>query len=139
VEVLNETLYWSGDPGRTLEAVVSPKAGTLDGTVRDEGGNPVAGTVTLVPEPARPGHGRLYPTATADRQGRFRFPSVTPGTYKVYAWEEIDATAHWDPNYVRPFGGLGESADVGEGGHASVSLKLIPAAAMRAALRKAGL
>ena len=139
VDVLNDDLYWSADPGRTLEAVISPKAATLDGIVRDEDGNPVTGTVTLVPVPARPGHGRLYPSATADQQGKFSFSSVAPGAYKVYAWEDIDATAHWDPNYVRPFESRGEAAEVSEGGHASVSLKLIPAAVMRAALRKAGL
>ena len=139
VDVLDDDLYWSADPGRTLEAVISPKAATLDGIVRDEDGNPVTGTVTLVPVPARPGHGRLYPSTTADQQGKFSFPSVPPGTYKVYAWEDIDSTAHWDPNYVRPFESRGESAEVTEGGHASVSLKLIPAAVMRAALRKAGL
>jgi len=139
VDVLDDDLYWSADPGRTLEAVISPKAATLDGIVRDEDGNPVTGTVTLVPVPARPGHGRLYPSTTADQQGKFSFPSVPPGAYKVYAWEDIDSTAHWDPNYVRPFESRGESAEVTEGGHASVSLKLIPAAVMRAALRKAGL
>jgi beta-lactamase regulating signal transducer with metallopeptidase domain len=52
VDVLNDDLYWSADPGRTLEAVISPKAATLDGIVRDEDGNPVTGTVTLVPVPA---------------------------------------------------------------------------------------
>ena len=125
--------------GADIQKDVSPKAASLDGTVVDEDGNPVSGTVTLVPEPARPGHGRLYPSATADQQGRFSFPSVTPGKYKVYAWEDIDATAHWDPNYIRPFESRGESVEVTEGGHASVSLKRIPAAVMRMALRKAGL
>jgi hypothetical protein len=106
---------------------------------QDDDGKPAPGsTVTLVPVPPRFGHARLYPSATADQQGHFRFPSVTPGTYKVYAWEEIDDTGHWDPDYIRPFESQGESVELDEGGHGTAAPKRISAAAMQEALRKAG-
>jgi hypothetical protein len=128
-------LDWRGASSGALEVIVSPKAASLDGTVHDDDDNPVAGTVTLVPVPPRPGHASLYPTATADAQGHFSFPSITPGQYKVYAFEETEPTAHWDPALIKQFESRGESIDVGEGGHATVPLKRSTAAAMRAALR----
>jgi hypothetical protein len=95
--------------------------------------------VTLVPVPQRQGVARLYPAATADAQGRFRLPAITPGRYRVYGWEEIENTAHWDPDFIRPFESRGESIEVGEGGRTTVSPKRISGAALREALRKAGL
>jgi hypothetical protein len=63
---------------------------------------------------------------------------VTPGKYRVYAWEEIDYSAHWDPDYVKPFASSSERVELGEGGSGTVALKRISAVAMREALRKAG-
>jgi beta-lactamase regulating signal transducer with metallopeptidase domain len=138
-DALNEPLDWGGRDNGTLEIVISPKAATVEGTLQDGDGKPVPGTVTLIPDPPRPGFARLYSTTNATQQGRFHLPGVTPGKYKVYAWEEIENTAHWDPNFIRPFESRGEFIEVGEGGRATVSLKRISAPAMRDALRKAGL
>jgi hypothetical protein len=139
VDVLNSALDWNGGDNRTLEAVISAKAAVLQGVAQDEDGKPAPGsTVTLVPVPPSFGHSRLYPSATADQQGHFQFPSVCPGTYKVFAWEEIGDTAHWDPEYIKPFESQGESVQLDEGGHATVKPTKISAPAMQEALRKAG-
>jgi hypothetical protein len=127
---------WSGRAGNgALEVLISRKAAVLDGAVKDEDDNPVSGTVTLVPVPPRPGHPSLYPTATADEHGAFRFAALTPGTYQVYAWEEIEPTAHWDPRFMDLFATRAETVELGESGHATVSLQRITAAAEREVLR----
>ncbi len=138
-ESLDEGIEWIGPSSGLLELTVSPKAAVLEGTLVDNEGKPVAGTVTLVPVPDRRCHGRLYPTATADAHGKFRFSSLTPGKYKVYGWEEIESTAHWNPDFLRPFVGRGESIEVGESGHATATPKRISVSVMRDALRKAGM
>jgi hypothetical protein len=136
---LDQGFEWGGDQKGTLEVVISTKAATLAGTVQDENGKPAPGsTVTLVPDPLRPATARLYPTVKADDQGQFQFLTVTPGTYKVYAWEEIGSTAHWDPEYIKPFAGLAESVDLGQGASATVTLKRISAARMHEELRRVG-
>lgn len=138
-DVLNSALDWGGSDRRTLEAVISAKAAVLEGVALDEDGKPAPGsTVTLVPIPPNFGHVRLYPSTTADQQGRFRFSSVTPGAYKVYAWEEIDDTGHWDPDYIRPFESQGERVELDEGGHGSATPKRISAVVMQETLRRAG-
>jgi hypothetical protein len=134
-----QLIAWRGADSGALELGVSRKAAKLTGKVVDGDSKPVEGTVTLVPVPPQPGIRRLYPTAKADLQGAFQFPSVTPGTYKVYAWEDIESSAHWDENFIRPFESRGESIQVDEGGSATVSLKRISSAEMMDTLTKAGL
>jgi protocatechuate 3,4-dioxygenase beta subunit len=138
-DALDQGLYWGPNDVRTLEAVISAKAAVLEGVAQDEDGKPAPGSmITLIPVPPRFGHARLYPSVTADQQGRFRFLSVTPGVYKVYAWEQIDDTGHWDTDYIRPFEGQGERVELEEGGHGTATPKRISAAVMQEALRKAG-
>jgi hypothetical protein len=134
-ESREQGMDWAGPGSGPLEVLISRKAAVLGGAVKDEDGNPVSGTVTLVPVPPRPGHPSLYPTATADEHGVFRFAALTPGTYQVYAWEEIEPTAHWDPRFMDRFATRAETVEVGESGHATVSLKRITAAAERGVLR----
>ena len=134
-----QLIDWRGADSGALELGVSRKAATLQGNLVDGDGKPVAGTVTLVPVPPQPGIRRLYPTVKADDQGAFRFPSVTPGTYKVYGWEDIESSAHWDVDFIRPFESRGEAVQVDEGGSATVALKRISSAEMMDTLTKAGL
>ncbi len=138
-DLLDQPLDWGGQDNAPIEIAISQKAPVLDGSLADPNGKPVSGTVTLVPEPQRPGFGWLYPTAKADRQGNFRFRTVAPGVYKVYAWESILDTAHWSPEFIRPFAGQGERIDLKEGDRQTLVMKRISAESMADALRRAGL
>jgi len=140
INALDPGFEWGGDQKGTLEVVIGSRAATLSGTVQDDDGKPAPGaTVTLVPDPPRPAVARLYPTAKTDEQGQFTLSSITPGNYRVYAWEEIGNSAHWNPDYVRPFGGSSERVELDEGATGTVTLKRISKAAMEEALRRAGL
>lgn len=136
-DVLTEPLDWGGDNGQ-LEITISRKAPVFDGSVVDADGKPVPGTVTLVPDPQRPGHSLLYPTAQTDEQGQFRFQSVAPGSYKVYAWEKIPEGAHVVPDFIEPFSGVAERIEMQEGGHQTLVLKRISVESLEATLRGAG-
>jgi beta-lactamase regulating signal transducer with metallopeptidase domain/protocatechuate 3,4-dioxygenase beta subunit len=136
-DVLTEPLDWGGDNGQ-LEIAISPKAPVFDGSVVDADGKPAPGTVTLVPDPQRPGHSLLYPTAQTDDQGQFRFQSVAPGSYKVYAWEKIPEGAHVVPDFIEPFAGVAERIEMQEGGHQTLVLKRISVESLEDTLRRAG-
>jgi len=139
MDALGQGFEWGSDQKGTLEVLISAKAATISGTVQGDDGKPAPGsTVTLVPDPPRLPVERLYSTAKANDQGQFQFLSVTPGAYKVYAWEEIGSTAHWDPEYVKPFSSASERVEVSEGGSATITLKQITAAKMREELRRVG-
>jgi hypothetical protein len=65
--------------------------------------------------------------AGTDASGHFKISGIAPGSYRLYAWEQgTDLNAvRWDPDYVKPFEGSGQSVQVSEGGKENVSLKLI--------------
>jgi len=99
----------------------------------------VAGTVTVPPGVARSARAQVllapcgkcanvlsfYARASADDAGHFEFKGVTPGRYKLYAFEEMDPSAYQDPNFLKPFETLGEPFDVAEGARVERQTQLI--------------
>ncbi len=57
----------------------------------------------------------FYKTTTTDQAGNFSFKNLTPGDYKVFAWEDIEPGAYSDPEFVKPVESKGESVNIKEG------------------------
>jgi protocatechuate 3,4-dioxygenase beta subunit len=129
-EALNLGVDLTGGGVGQLELTLSPNAGQVAGFVRDDKTQqPAPGaTVTLVPaEPDRRLRDTFYRTTVANESGAFAFRSVTPGQYRVYAWEQIENGAYLDPEFVRPLESMGDAVTVGENDRQTVQVKLIPA------------
>jgi len=135
-DALTRPLDWGGS-NAALEIIMSRKTPVLEGSVTDADGNPITGTVTLVADPARPGHPLLYPTAKADQNGKFRLQSVIPGSYRVFAWESIPDGAHGVPEFIDAFTAAGERVELSEGDRKTVVLKRITVESMQATLGRA--
>jgi protocatechuate 3,4-dioxygenase beta subunit len=113
--------------GAAVELVLSAGAGRVAGTV-NKGDQPFAGaTVVLVPDAPRRGQPRFYRQAISDTGGRFNISSITPGDYKLFAWEEIDHGMYLDPDFLQSYEDSGQSVKVEEGGNLNPQLELIPA------------
>jgi protocatechuate 3,4-dioxygenase beta subunit len=113
--------------GAAVELTLSTGAGRIAGTV-NKGDQPFAGaTVVLVPDAPRRGQTRFYRQALSDSGGRFNISSITPGDYKLFAWEEIDRGAYLDPDFLQSYEDSGQSVKVEEGGNANLQLEVIPA------------
>ena len=127
-EVLEEGLDLSAGPPRgQLELVISANGGQVEGAVLKDG-KPFSGaTVTLVPEERRRERRELFKTASTDQYGRFTLRGLEPGTYQLFAWEEIETGAHQDSEFLKPYEKLGHEVTVEEGSRLSAELKLIPA------------
>ena len=110
-----------------IEVVLSPNAGQATGLVQNEQQQPAQNvTVVLVPqETERKSQPQFYRTASTDATGRFSLVNLTPGTYRVYAWEVVESGAYMDPDFMRPFENRGESLMVKESGKEDVQVKLI--------------
>jgi len=120
----------AGQAGGALELVLSAAAGRIEGSVVNENQQPVPGIhVVLVPEAARRSQTRLYEETTTDQYGQFILRGITPGEYKLFAWEEMESGVYQDPEFLKPYEERGEAAHVGEGGRQTIQLKLIPAGA----------
>jgi protocatechuate 3,4-dioxygenase beta subunit len=90
----------SGDFG-PLDITIGVSAGQVDGLAVDAQGQPMPGAlVALIPERGRE-RTELFRSATADAGGRFSFPAVVPGDYKLASWENVDPYAFFDPELIR--------------------------------------
>jgi hypothetical protein len=79
---------------RCLEAIsviLSAATSTAEGVVVEADGKAaVSAKVVLVPkEEKRRYRVQFYAITTTDQQGRFELRSLSPGMYKIFAWENI--------------------------------------------------
>jgi Carboxypeptidase regulatory-like domain len=111
-----------------LELVLNPGAGLIDGTVHSDEQSIPGASVVLVPDGKDRGQPNLYRQAVTDQLGRFAMRNVVPGDYTLFAWEQIDRGAYFDPEFLGQNEGRGKAVHVEEAGHVSVQLDLISAA-----------
>ncbi len=111
-----------------LEILLSPNGGQVDGTVADSNQQPAAGvTVVLAPDEPHRGQSMLFKRATADASGHFNIKGITPGDYKLFAWQDVESDAYQDPEFLKPYETRGEAVTIRDGGHETMQLSVIPA------------
>ena len=98
-----------------LEIVVGLNAARISGIVRDEQGKVLDGVVTLIPDPPQPQRTPLYQRAETDEYGRFQFQGLRPGKFRLYAWEELEDGAQFDPDVTAPLQARSLAVEVAEG------------------------
>ncbi len=109
-----------------VELTLSAGAGRVTGTVTKDDQAFSGATVVLVPDPPRRAEPRLYRQAITDAGGRFNIQDITPGNYKLFAWEEIDRGMYFDPDFLQSYEDSGKAVSVEEGATLNVELELIP-------------
>ncbi len=111
--------------GTVLDIVLANDSGTITGKVERSNGDPVQNArVTAVP--VNPSSRRdLYKSANSGNDGTFTISTLPPGSYKIYAWEEVEANAWMDADFRRPFESLGSNATIKDGAGPNVTLKVI--------------
>jgi hypothetical protein len=88
--------------GQMLELNISPAGAIVSGLIVDKDKQPLAGsTVVAVPEGARQARWDLYASATADQNGAFNLRGLAPGTYRLYAWTDIEQDSWFDPEVLK--------------------------------------
>jgi hypothetical protein len=126
-DVLEAGLTMAGGTAR-LDLLVSPAGGQVEGVVADAKQQPAkAATVVLIPEAVRQSRLSLFKTAITDQNGHYSIQGIAPGSYTVYAFEDLPPGASQDPDYMKPFEKSAESLTVHEGGHEFKQLQQIQA------------
>jgi hypothetical protein len=111
-----------------LQLQIGFSSGRLSGSVLDVKNLPAPGTqAVLVPDPARRGRTDAYFTATTGENGQFTFNNVPPGSYKLFAWEDIPEGAYQYPDFLRRYEENGLPVTVTPNGSVNADAKLIPA------------
>jgi hypothetical protein len=116
--VLNNGLVVAQGATVQLEITVAADAGKVEGTAAP------GATVVLIPELKLRARNDLFKTATTDQTGHFEFTSVTPGEYKVFAWDDVEPGIWNDPEFLKEHEKKGEPVTVGSKGHETVKVKL---------------
>src|SRR4030095_16245835 len=111
----------------SLEVLLSPNGGQLDGTIVDYDQKPQRGIQTvLIPDRLRDRRG-LYRTAATDQNGHFVIRTVAPGDYKLFAWEDLEPFAYNDPDILRKYEERGTAVKIAESSKMNVEVNVIPA------------
>jgi hypothetical protein len=112
----------------SIQVELHANAGTVSGLVL----NPetvkaaVSATVALVPqEPERAGLSAFYKTGSTDQYGQFTMQNVSPGEYKLFAWDVVESGAYMDPEFIRPLASQGQSVSIREGSQQTVQITMI--------------
>jgi protocatechuate 3,4-dioxygenase beta subunit len=112
----------------TLEITLGANPGQVMGSVTDATLKPVSGVqAVLIPDQLR-NRQDLYKTATTDQDGRFTLRGITPGDYRLFAWEDIEPFSYYDAEVLRQYEQQGKLVRIREGSAEAAELKIIPAA-----------
>ena len=136
-DVLNKEADLSNVTSARLEAVLTPGAAEVDGTVQGTGDAPV-NTIILAPESIGPdGAGVLF--SYSRRDGSFAFKNVPPGKYFGYAVQRGDPNLWQNPEFLQAMQAQGTSLEVGENSRQQVQLPLQPLEQVELAAGRLGL
>jgi len=113
-----------------LDLVFSQEGGKAEGVVLNDKNDPVSGaTVVLVPDSRKRSQEHLFKSASTDQNGRFTLQSIPPGEYKLFAWEDVDQGAWFDPEFLKPHEEKGETCEVDARQATTKQLRVIPSIA----------
>jgi hypothetical protein len=115
----------------TLEIVMSNEGGLLEGVVSGDDKKPVAeANVVLVPEEKLRANYTLYQTTTSDQKGHFEMKGIRPGSYKVFAWEELgdDEGGFYYDDFLKQYESNAQTVKIERKGQGTVAVKAIASA-----------
>ncbi len=129
VDVFQDGLTVPAGGKTSLEIVLAPDGAQVDGVVSDPDEKPVAGaTVVLIAEPKLRSRSDSYHESTTDQYGRYHFENIRPGDYKLFAWDDPEPNAWFDPEFLKSFEDKAQPIVIPAKAHAVSNLHILPAA-----------
>jgi 5-hydroxyisourate hydrolase-like protein (transthyretin family) len=126
-DLLTSPFRFTGNEPGNLEVVLAPNVAAIEGLVTNNRLSGASGAqVVLVPDKARH-RAELFRAVTTDQEGRFRIPNVSPGDYKLYAWESIEAYRWFDMDFIKTFDPFATPVHLNESQRQTINARLIPA------------
>jgi hypothetical protein len=116
-----------GVPG-SLEIALAAGTAQVSGTINHEQKPSPGATVVLVPDGDKRKLSRFYRTAITDQTGGFTIRNVTPGEYKVFAWDELEEGIYQDPEFLLAFESKGKPVSLRPQAQETVQIELLHAA-----------
>jgi hypothetical protein len=119
-----------GDQQADIKLVLSPSGGYIQGLVVDDSGNAIpSAAIVMVPEESRRGITDLFRKSSSDKEGWFRIHGVPPGTYQLFAFDDVDLNELiGQPELLKRFEDRSVQLTVEEQNDYGTALKIIRAA-----------
>jgi hypothetical protein len=109
-------------------ALTLREGGRVEGVVRNAKDEPVANSmVALIPSQNRRGNLLLVKSYSSDQEGRFSLRGVAPGEYTLLAWEDAEANATRNAEFLKEFETRGVLLTVREGVTSTATARVIAA------------
>jgi hypothetical protein len=124
-----ETGFTLSGPAK-IDLLVSTKGGSIEGTVVEkendvDNDHPAANaTVVAVPEAKYRKVPERFVMGSSDQHGRFALRGLAPGSYALYAWQDLEEGVWRDPAFLKSQEANGKTMKVEEGSDQQVELKL---------------
>ena len=129
-DVLSNPMVVTGATSDALEVVFGKDGGQVSGTVRADSQQLIS-SAQVVLVPAQRDRHDLYKFAIIDASGQFKFLSVPPGSYKVFAWENVEQFSWFEPTVLARYEAQGMPTTINASSNVTLDLRVIPAAAGR--------
>jgi hypothetical protein len=124
-DVLDQGLTVDATTSGSLDIVLSSPGGGINGIVTKEG-KPVQATVLLAPDVPRRNRLDLYVTTRSGPDGTFSLSGLSPGDFKLWAFENPNEDPISGPVFVQEYEAGGLSVSVVDGRTESVGLHVTP-------------
>jgi len=123
-DALARPFHFTGDQAGSLDIVLGVTSAAVEGIATDEKLQPVASaTVVLAPRKSRD-RPDLFRITTTGADGRFTIANVTPGDYRVFAWDAIESNAYFDPELLRQSEAKSVSVSLSESSRRNINIKV---------------
>ncbi len=110
----------------SLDLIASANGGVIEGIVTDSDGHPIADAVVLAaPEMSLRSHADHFRKTVSDQNGHFSLHGIPPGQYSLFAWDDVEGDAYYDPQFLKNYEQRASSLRISEGDRKSVQLQVI--------------
>jgi hypothetical protein len=110
-----------------VEVILARPAATITGTVQNAAGKVAAkSSVVLIPNGDRRQNPMLYKRTTSGTDGNFSLGALSPGDYKLFAWEALPNGAELNADFLKQYEERGVPVAIDPGMQLKTLLPLIP-------------
>jgi protocatechuate 3,4-dioxygenase beta subunit len=134
-DVLTEEMEIGPATDAALNIVVSTRGAKVEGEIDSEAAAQTRTGILLAPIGRYRAVMSFYAVTMPDEDGKFEFSGITPGQYKIFAFEQIPPGEMRNPDQVARMGEFGQPIELSEGGSVRVQPKVIPIEKLREALK----